>query len=131
MNNDDSWEKVEVPENQEVNYEIEEEVPQEAAPPEKEEDPKELEGIQTKGAEKRIRQLVRQRKERDDQISQLMARETVSEPEGWVEGGSTPPKADSSGEPDSANESRQLLLGRWTTRPRGQRWTRIVCVQSV
>ena len=74
MNNDDSWEKVEVPENQEVNYEIEEEeVPQEAAPQEKEEDPKELEGIQTKGAEKRIRQLVRQRKERDDQISQLMA----------------------------------------------------------
>lgn len=74
MNNDDSWEEVEVPENQEVNYEIEEEeVPQEAAPQEKEEDPKELEGIQTKGAEKRIRQLVRQRKERDEQIAQLMA----------------------------------------------------------
>lgn len=73
MNNDDSWEEVEVPENQEVDYEIEEEVPQEAAPQEKEEDPKELEGIQTKGAEKRIRQLVRQRKERDEQISQLMA----------------------------------------------------------
>ena len=73
MNNDDNWEEVEVPENQEVNYEIEEEVPQEAAPQEKEEDPKELEGIQTKGAEKRIRQLVRQRKERDEQIAQLMA----------------------------------------------------------
>ena len=73
MNNDDSWEEVEVPENQEVDYEIEEEVPQEAGPQEKEEDPKELEGIQTKGAEKRIRQLVRQRKERDEQISQLMA----------------------------------------------------------
>lgn len=73
MNNDDNWEEVEVPENQEVDYEIEEEVPQEAAPQEKEEDPKELEGIQTKGAEKRIRQLVRQRKERDEQISQLMA----------------------------------------------------------
>jgi hypothetical protein len=73
MNNDDSWEEVEVPENQEVDYEIEEEVPEEAAPQEKEEDPKELEGIQTKGAEKRIRQLVRQRKERDEQISQLMA----------------------------------------------------------
>ena len=53
MNNDDSWEEVEVPENQEVDYEIEEEVPQEAAPQEKEEDPKELEGIQTKGAEKK------------------------------------------------------------------------------
>jgi hypothetical protein len=73
MNNNDNWEEVEVPENQEVNYEIEEEVPQEAAPQEKEEDPKELEGIQTKGAEKRIRQLVRQRKERDEQIAQLMA----------------------------------------------------------
>ena len=74
MNNDDNWEEVEVPENKEVNYEIEEEeVPQEAAPQEKEEDPKEQEGIQTKGAEKRIRQLVRQRKERDEQISQLMA----------------------------------------------------------
>jgi len=73
MNNDDSWEEVDVPENQEVDYEIEEEVPQEAAPQEKEEDPKELEGIQTKGAEKRIRQLVRQRKERDEQIAQLMA----------------------------------------------------------
>jgi len=73
MNNDDNWEEVEVPENQEVDYEIEEEVPQEAAPQEKEEDPKELEGIQTKGAEKRIRQLVRQRKERDEQIAQLMA----------------------------------------------------------
>lgn len=54
MNNDDSWEEVEVPENQEVDYEIEEEVPQEAAPQEKEEDPKELEGIQTKGAEKEL-----------------------------------------------------------------------------
>ncbi len=73
MNNDDNWEEVDVPENQEVDYEIEEGVPQEAAPQEKEEDPKELEGIQTKGAEKRIRQLVRQRKERDEQISQLMA----------------------------------------------------------
>lgn len=73
MNNDDNWEEVDVPENQEVDYEIEEEVPQEAAPQEKEEDPKELEGIQTKGAEKRIRQLVRQRKERDEQIAQLMA----------------------------------------------------------
>lgn len=37
-----------------------------------EEEPKELEGIQTKGAEKRIRQLVKQRKERDEQIQQLI-----------------------------------------------------------
>jgi len=37
----------------------------------KEEDP-ELEGIETKGAEKRIRQLIRQRKERDEQITALI-----------------------------------------------------------
>ena len=37
-----------------------------------EEDPKELEGIETKGAEKRIRQLVKQRKERDEEIQQLI-----------------------------------------------------------
>jgi len=73
MNDDETWEEVEVPE-QEVNYEIEEEeAPQEAAPPQEEEKPEELEGIKTKGAEKRIRQLVRQRKERDEQISKLIA----------------------------------------------------------
>ena len=73
MNDDETWEEVEVPE-QEVNYEIEEEeAPQEAAPPQEEDKPEELEGIKTKGAEKRIRQLVRQRKERDEQISQLLA----------------------------------------------------------
>ena len=38
----------------------------------KQEEPKELDGIQTKGAEKRIRQLIRQRKERDEQIAQLI-----------------------------------------------------------
>ena len=32
----------------------------------------ELEGIETKGAEKRIKQLIRQRKERDEQIAQLI-----------------------------------------------------------
>ena len=74
MNNDnETWEEVDVPENEEVTYEIEEETPQEAASPEKEERPEELDGIKTKGAEKRIRQLVRQRKERDEQISQLLA----------------------------------------------------------
>jgi hypothetical protein len=74
MNNDnETWEKVDVPENEEVTYEIEEETPQETASPEKEERPEELDGIKTKGAEKRIRQLVRQRKERDEQISQLLA----------------------------------------------------------
>ena len=60
MNDDETWEEVEVPE-QEVNYEIEEEeAPQEAAPPQEEDKPEELEGIKTKGAEKRIRQFVRQ-----------------------------------------------------------------------
>jgi len=38
----------------------------------KEETPKELEGVETKGAQKRIRQLVKQRKERDEQLAQLI-----------------------------------------------------------
>ena len=38
----------------------------------KEEVPKELEGIETKGAQKRIRQLVKQRKERDEHIAQVI-----------------------------------------------------------
>ena len=38
--------------------------------PVKEEAPKELDGIETKGAQKRIRHLIKQRKDRDDQISQ-------------------------------------------------------------
>ena len=42
----------------------------EEAPKQKE--PQELEGIETKGAQKRIRQLVKQRKERDEQLAQLM-----------------------------------------------------------
>jgi hypothetical protein len=37
-----------------------------------EEVPKELDGINTKGAEKRIRQLIKQRKERDEKIQQLV-----------------------------------------------------------
>ena len=38
----------------------------------KKEEPKELEGVETKGAQKRIRQLVNQRKERDEQIQTLI-----------------------------------------------------------
>ena len=38
---------------------------------EEEEQPEELEGIKTKGAEKRIKQLIRQRKERDEELQQL------------------------------------------------------------
>jgi len=76
MNNDENWEEVDIPENEEASYEIEEEEevqPQQAEPVQEEEQPQELDGIKTKGAEKRIRQLVRQRKERDEQIAQLLA----------------------------------------------------------
>jgi hypothetical protein len=38
---------------------------------EEQEEPKELEGIETKGAQKRIRQLIKQRKERDDELNTL------------------------------------------------------------
>ena len=79
MKNDD-WSTVEVSQG-EVEYEIEEpEVKQEAeedikievkADEVKDEEPKELEGIETAGAEKRIRQLVKQRKEREEQVVSL------------------------------------------------------------
>ena len=83
MAENDDWGSVEVPENEEnkVEYEIEEAVEQvakeeEEAPRVKEdefqdEEPKELEGIETAGAEKRIRQLVKQRKEREEQVASL------------------------------------------------------------
>ena len=76
MNNDETWEEVDITENEETSYEIEEEEevqPQQAEPVQEEQQPQELDGIKTKGAEKRIRQLVRQRKERDEQIAQLLA----------------------------------------------------------
>ena len=85
---DKDWESVEVPENAEkedkVEYEVEgedKETKVEAKTEAKEEvleskpvveTPEELEGIETKGAQKRIRQLVKQRKERDEQIQQLI-----------------------------------------------------------
>jgi len=79
MAENDEWDTVEVPENEkeEVEYEIEEEVVQEKevlevkADEVKDEEPKELEGIETAGAEKRIRQLVKQRKEREEQVASL------------------------------------------------------------
>ena len=66
-----------------VEYEIEGEIETEEkaiplvqAEKEKEEPkvdtPPELEGVETKGAQKRIRQLVKQRKERDEQLAQLI-----------------------------------------------------------
>mgnify|MGYP005815180817 CR=1 FL=1 len=86
----EEWSEVETkaPEEPKVEYEIEgeenekvetpspveakEEVKSEEAP--KEDSPPELEGVDTKGAQKRIRQLVKQRKERDEQLADLMKR---------------------------------------------------------
>ena len=82
MAEEDNWSTVEIPDTQnedKVEYEIEEEkaseqvVQEEEPKPEvKEEEPKELEGIETSGAQKRIRQLVRQRKEREEQLAAVM-----------------------------------------------------------
>ena len=89
----EGWDTIEVPSKEEENkiqFEVEgeeeeqvleavEEKPKEEvieAAPQKEEvkeEPKELEGIKTKGAEKRIKQLIRQRKEREEQIEKLLA----------------------------------------------------------
>jgi len=60
-----------------VEFEVEGEEVKAEAPPDTEtkkveEKPKELEGIETKGAEKRIRQLIKQRKDRDEHIQQLV-----------------------------------------------------------
>ena len=93
MIDNEEWTEVEAPSSEKeekVEFEVEEE--KEATPdsepqveaktevekepkPESEqkaEDPQELDGIETKGAQKRIRQLVGQRKERDAQIAQLI-----------------------------------------------------------
>jgi hypothetical protein len=68
MEKKEEWGEVDVPnEEQKIEIEIEEE----DVEPQKEEPP-ELEGIETKGAEKRIRQLIRQRKERDEHIDALI-----------------------------------------------------------
>jgi len=79
MNKEDKWDEIEVPneeQSEKVGFEIEEEEEEQQPSKEeetpKEENPPELEGIETKGAEKRIRQLIRQRKERDEQITALI-----------------------------------------------------------
>ena len=62
-------------EKSEVEVKAEPEVQAEAEPepePKKAEEPQELDGIETKGAQKRIRQLIKQRKDRDDHIAQLV-----------------------------------------------------------
>ena len=80
---EDNWSEVDTlqkKEEEKVEFEVEEKEKVEAKPepePVKAEEPakeapKELDGIETKGAEKRIRQLIRQRKERDEQINQLI-----------------------------------------------------------
>jgi len=80
MSEQDGWNDVEVPEEDKIEIEIEQDAPEEvkeeqpvleAKEEEKEETP-ELEGIETKGAEKRIRQLIRQRKEREEEVEQLL-----------------------------------------------------------
>jgi len=82
MEKKEEWNEIEVPneEQKEVEFEIEEEKVETKPEPEpetqKEESP-ELEGIETKGAEKRIRQLIRQRKERDEQITALIQKNEV------------------------------------------------------
>ena len=93
MADNEEWTKVESPSSEEaekVEFEVEEEkeatpdpAPQveakaevekepEPEPEQKAEDPQELDGIETKGAQKRIRKLVSQRKERDTQIAKLI-----------------------------------------------------------
>jgi len=80
---EDNWSEVNTSKKEEpkVEFEVEKEPEKVEAKPEpvkkkkeepKKEEPQELDGIQTKGAEKRIRQLIRQRKERDEQINQLI-----------------------------------------------------------
>ena len=91
MADNEEWTKVESPSSEEaekVEFEVEEEkeaapdptpqveakaeVEEEPEPEQKVEDPQELDGIETKGAQKRIRKLVSQRKERDTQIAKLI-----------------------------------------------------------
>jgi len=77
----EEWNAVEIPESEEEVKSVEYEVEDIDTPPEEEvvedkpeEAPQELEGIETKGAQKRIRQLIKQRKDRDEQIQGLLAR---------------------------------------------------------
>ena len=82
-NEKEEWSDVELSDSKEesVEYEVEdsedssekEEVKPEEVKDSPEEIPQELEGIETKGAQKRIRQLIKQRKDRDNQIQTLLA----------------------------------------------------------
>ena len=73
----EGWSDIEISGSEEnpVEYEVEEvqAAPEVESPPSvQEEVPEELEGIETKGAQKRIRQLIKQRKDRDEQIQSLL-----------------------------------------------------------
>ena len=90
-NQNEGWDTIEVPskdEDNKIEFEVEseeekpieaveeqlkEEVVKTASQEKVQEEPQELDGIKTKGAERRIRQLVKQRKERDEQINALIA----------------------------------------------------------
>jgi hypothetical protein len=81
----EDWNKVEVEKPEEKEDKVEFEVETDDAAPSsveakeeekkeepKEEKPKELDGIDTKGAQKRIRQLVKQRKEKEEEVARLI-----------------------------------------------------------
>ena len=69
--------EIEAPISQDVSPSVEVEEVVQNAETGKEEDAPELEGIETKGAEKRIRQLIKQRKERDEEL--LKTREELNQ----------------------------------------------------
>ena len=64
--------EVEEEKKEEVKEEPKQEIKEEPKQEPKKEEPKELEGIDTKGAQKRIRQLVKQRKEKEEEVARLI-----------------------------------------------------------
>jgi hypothetical protein len=83
MSKEENWNELEIekpPEEEKIEYEVEGEEVADTSPSNiesvkeepKEEQPKELEGVDTKGAQKRIRQLIKQRKDREDEIAKLI-----------------------------------------------------------
>ena len=73
---DDSNEKEVIEQSTEVETAEEIEQPKKELEEAKKEPIKELDGIETSGAQKRIRNLVRQRKERDERIQALLQEKT-------------------------------------------------------
>jgi len=72
VTSDDDKNKVEFEVEEEQKVQAEADTPSDTEQPKEEKPPEELEGTETKGAQKRIRQLINQRKDRDDQISELI-----------------------------------------------------------